>query len=218
MNQFGANCGSDHENRSTTSPGPFTIAVLISGSGRSLANLLRRIDLCELNARVALVIASRADIRGVQIAKDAGLVTEIISRRSFPDAVAHRDAVFHCCRSAGVQLVVMAGYLQHLLIPDDFVDKVINIHPSLLPMYGGHGFFGDRVHEAVLAAGDTQSGCTVHFVDDQFDHGPIIDQRTVPVLPGDSASDLAARIFEQECQLLPDVIQRLALQAGTSME
>jgi phosphoribosylglycinamide formyltransferase-1 len=165
---------------------------------------------------VALVIASRADLRAVRIAEDAGLQTEIVSRRSFVDPIAHRDAVFELCRKAGVQLVVMAGYLEHLLIPDDFRGRVINIHPALLPSYGGQGFYGDRVHEAVLAAGETQSGCTVHYVDDQFDHGPIIDRRSVPVLPGDSLKDLAARVFEQECKLLPEVIQRIADQSTTN--
>lgn len=194
----------------TTGRSSLPIAVLISGSGRSLANLLQRIDRGQLDACVKLVVSSRSDVAGVDIARRAGIFTQIVARRDYPDATAHRDAVFELCRQAGVRLVVMAGYLQHLLIPDDFVGHVINIHPSLIPKHCGQGFFGHRVHESVLRAGDTETGCTVHFVDNQYDHGPIIARRVVCVLPEDTADTLADRVFAEECELLPEVVQRFA--------
>jgi phosphoribosylglycinamide formyltransferase 1 len=109
-----------------------------------------------------------------------------------------------------VELVVMAGFLSLWPIPPQFAGRVINIHPALLPAFGGHGMFGHHVHEAVLATGCKVSGCTVHFVTNEYDQGPIILQRCAPVLEGDTADTLAARIFEQECQALPDAIRLFA--------
>ncbi len=104
----------------------------------------------------------------------------------------------------------MAGFLEHLLIADDFQSRVINIHPSLIPAFSGKGFYGHRVHQAALDYGVCISGCTVHFVDNEFDHGPIIAQRCCPVMPGDSADSLQKRIFEVECELYPAVIAAIA--------
>jgi phosphoribosylglycinamide formyltransferase-1 len=109
-----------------------------------------------------------------------------------------------------VELVVMGGFLKHLLIPTDFSGRVMNIHPSLIPAFCGQGFFGRRVHEAVLEYGARISGCTVHFVDDEYDHGPIIMQRAVPVLDDDSPASLAARVFAHECEAYPEAIQLFA--------
>ena len=198
-----------HDEQPTGKP-KLPIAVLISGSGRSLANLLQRIDQGRLDASVKLVVSSSADVRGVDVARRAGIPTHIIVRRKHPDAAAHREAVFSLCRQAGVELVVMAGYLQHLLIPDDFAGRVINIHPALIPKFCGQGYYGNRVHDAVLRARESQTGCTVHVVDNQYDHGPIIARRMVPVYPEDTVDELAARVFAQECELLPEVVQQFA--------
>ncbi|MFM7075791.1 MAG: phosphoribosylglycinamide formyltransferase [Planctomycetaceae bacterium] len=188
-----------------TAPRP--IAVLLSGSGRTLENLLDRIAAGSLAARVAVVVASRGDVRGVRVARNAGVPVEVVERggRGLDDWSA---AIFAPCRAAGAELVVMAGFLHLVAIPADFADRVINIHPSLLPAFGGKGFHGDHVHRAVLARGCTVSGCTVHLVDDEYDHGRILLQRAVPVLADDTPESLAARVFAAECEALPEAIRR----------
>jgi phosphoribosylglycinamide formyltransferase 1 len=186
------------------------VAVLISGGGTTLRNLLDVIDLGQLPLDVRLIISSRRQAAGLQYAERAGCPTEIIRRRDFELPEAHRDAVFAACRSAGVDLVVMGGYLEHLLIPDDFTHRVVNIHPSLIPAFCGQGFYGLRVHAAVLEYGVKLSGCTVHFVDNQYDHGPIILQRAVPVLDDDTPSTLAERVFAEECRAYPEALRWLA--------
>lgn len=188
---------------------PVRLAVLVSGSGRTLANLLERIATGRLAARVAAVVSSRADVRGVAIATRAGVPVTVL-----PPAGRPRDTwsaeIFTACRAAKADLVVMAGFLHLVEIPDAFLGRVINIHPSLLPAFGGRGFHGHHVHAAVLARGCTVSGCTVHLVDDDYDHGRILAQCAVPVLPDDTVDSLAARVFAAECELLPAVIARMA--------
>src|SRR5690606_31113589 len=118
----------------------------------------------------------------------------------------HRDELFQHCRAAGAELVVMGGYLEHVLVPDEFMHRVVNIHPSLIPAFCGQGYYGARVHEAVLQYGAKISGCTVHFVDNEYDHGPIILQRAIPVLEGDTPQSLGARVFAEECRAYPEAL------------
>jgi len=191
---------------------PLSLAVLISGGGTTLKNLLAWHDRGQLPVRFSLVISSNPEARGLVFAAERGIPTQVIKRRDFESGQAHRDAVFAACRECGVELVVMGGYLEHLLIPTDFENRVINIHPSLIPAFCGKGFYGLRVHQAVLDFGAKITGCTVHYVDNQYDHGPIIAQRACPVLEGDTPQTLAARVFELECQLLPESIARIAEQ------
>jgi phosphoribosylglycinamide formyltransferase-1 len=185
------------------------LAVLISGSGRTLANLLERSAAGSLAATVDLVLANRDHIGGLEIAAAAGVPTVVLPRAGLPLAD-WSNTVFDRVRTAGVDLVVMAGFLQLLEIPADFTGRVINIHPSLLPAFGGKGFYGDHVHRAVLERGCTVSGCTVHFVDNEYDHGRIILQQAVPVLPEDDHERLAVRVFKAECDTLPAAINQLA--------
>lgn len=186
---------------------PCRLAILLSGSGRTLENLLDKIAAGGLAATISLVVSSRPDVRGVDIARRAGIPVEILPRDERSTA-AWSEAIFAACRAASPDLVVMAGFLHLLAIPADFTGRVINIHPSLLPAFGGKGFHGVHVHRAVLERGCTVSGCTVHVVDDQYDHGRILLQRTVPVLPDDTVASLAARVFAAECEALPDAIAR----------
>lgn len=193
---------------STTKPLP--IAVLLSGGGTTMQNLIERIADGALSARIVQVIASKPGVMGIERARKASLPMEVIQRKAFPSLEAFSDATFAKCRAAGAQLVCLAGYLQLLRIPDDFTHRVMNIHPALLPAFGGKGMYGHRVHEAVLEYGAKVSGCTVHFCDNEFDHGPVILQRTVPVLDDDTPDSLAARVFEQECIAYPEAIQLFA--------
>ncbi len=186
------------------------IAVLISGGGTTLRNLLGKIAAGTLDVEIRLVISSSAQAKGLQFAVDAGIATQVIRLREASSEEAFSQSIFDACRAADVQLVALAGFLKRLVIQPDFVNRVTNIHPALIPAFCGHGFYGQRVHESALAYGVKVSGCTVHFVDNQYDHGPIIMQRVVPVLDDDTPHDLAARVFEAECEAYPQVLQWIA--------
>jgi len=186
------------------------IAIFLSGSGRTLANLIEHRDNHGLPIDIRLVISSRLGVRGLEIATEAGIATRVIRERDYPDANGYSAAMFAPLAEHGVRYVVMAGFLKHVLIPDAFENRVINIHPSLLPAFGGQGMYGNHVHEAVIARGVKITGCTVHFVDNEYDNGPIFHQRSCPVLAGDTPDSLAARVFEQECLAFPEAIRMLA--------
>jgi len=187
------------------------IAVLISGGGTTLKNLIDRIAAGELDGiHIQRVVSSSAKAKGLGYAEEAGIPFRVIRTTDHDDAHAFSATVFQQLREDEIDLVVMGGFLKHILIPDDFAGKVINIHPSLIPSFCGKGFYGLRVHEAVLTHGAKVSGCTVHFVDNEYDHGPIILQRCVEVLDSDTPSSLAARIFEQECEAYPEAIRLFA--------
>ena len=190
------------------------IAVLLSGSGRTLENFCERIAAGELPLEIAAVASSRADVRGVAVAREHGLPVAVFRRRDYPDAAAHNAALNEWLLPFAPRMIVLAGYLCYYIRPAGFAGPVVNIHPALLPKYGGQGFYGDRVHEAVLAAGEAETGCTVHLVDDVYDNGRILDQARVPVLPGDDVSALAGRVFAAECRLYPAVLARLAAELG----
>jgi phosphoribosylglycinamide formyltransferase-1 len=189
---------------------PLPIAVLLSGGGTTLQNLVDRIAAGTLNARIVQVISSKPEVAGIDRARKAGLPVEVVARKSFARIEEFSERTFDLCRTAGAELVCLAGYLQLLRIAEDYRGKVVNIHPALLPAFGGKGMYGHHVHEAVLEYGAKVSGCTVHFVDDQYDHGPIIAQRTVEVRNDDTPESLAARVFEAECEVYPEVISAIA--------
>jgi phosphoribosylglycinamide formyltransferase 1 len=186
------------------------IAVLLSGGGTTLKNLLRVHAAGNLPVDFQLVISSNPQAKGLAFAEEAKIKTLVVEKKRSMSPEAYSDAIFGPCRAAGVKMVVMGGFLKHVLIPDDFSHRVINIHPSLIPQFCGHGMYGHFVHEAVLRAKVTKSGCTVHFVDNEYDHGPIILQKEVPVLSGDTPDTLAARVFAAECLALPEAISLLA--------
>jgi len=186
------------------------LGVLISGGGSTLANFLEKIAAGELLAEVPLVIASRADCQGVSRARTAGLRCDVVERRDFPSVADFSRAIFERCRECQVDLVTLAGFLALIEIPDDFRLRVVNIHPALIPAFCGKGFYGHKVHEAVLERGAKVSGCTVHFADNHYDHGPIILQSCVPVRDDDTPDSLAARVFAAECQTYPEAIRLYA--------
>lgn len=186
------------------------IAVLLSGSGRTLDNLLAAIGRSELAASVCVVVASK-ECLGAEKARRAGIATLVI-----PGAIpAERLGVVLAAH--GAEWVVLAGYLKLVNIPAGFDGRVVNIHPALLPAFGGPGMHGRKVHEAVLAAakagGSRVSGCTVHLCDNRYDTGPIVLQRTCPVLDDDTPDTLAARVFEQEQLAYPEALRKLFGQA-----
>ncbi len=195
-------------------PSSLKLAVLISGSGRTLKNFIDLAAAGELPVDIRLVISNTLSAGGLQFAQDARIPIQIISRGDFPAGAdgdqIFGEAIFSACREAGVDYVVMAGFLKLAPVPADFAGRVVNIHPALIPAFCGHGMYGNRVHQAVLDAGVKVTGCTVHFVDNQYDCGPIIWQQPVPVFDDDTADTLGGRVFEAEKEAYPHVLKLLA--------
>ncbi len=185
---------------------PLRIGALLSGGGRTLLNIADHINDGRLDAEVAVVITSRESIAGVDRARKRGFDVRIARKRDFDTEGQLHDAITAWLIEKQVDLVCLCGYLRLFRIDGPFIGRVMNIHPALLPDFGGKGMYGDHVHRAVLDAGRAESGCTVHMVDELYDHGPIIIQRQCPVLPDDDADSLAARVFEQECIAYPEAI------------
>ena len=186
------------------------VAVLLSGSGRTLENFLRHQARGELPVEFVGVVSSRGDVRGVTVAREAGLPVAVIRRRDHLDVAAHNRAITDWLEPRSPEIIALAGYLCYFMRPPWFDGPVVNIHPALLPRHGGRGMYGDRVHRAVLAAGDCESGCTVHHVDDEYDHGTVIVRERVTVRPDDDVQALADRVFAAECELYPRVLAGIA--------
>jgi phosphoribosylglycinamide formyltransferase 1 len=191
-------------------PPIFSIAVLISGGGTTLRNLLEKIAAGRLHAAVRMVISSNPEAKGLEFARQSDIPHYAVEKKNFPDQETFSRAVFDLCRRHAVDLVVMGGFLKRITIPPDFALRVVNIHPALIPAFCGKGYYGHRVHEAALEYGVKLSGCTVHFADNEYDHGPVILQQAVPVLDDDTPDALAARVFEAECEAYPQAIQLIA--------
>jgi phosphoribosylglycinamide formyltransferase-1 len=194
-------------------PEPIRLVALISGGGTTLQNLIDQVAEGKLSATIAGVVSSRADAYGITRAEKAGVPVRVVEKRtgaSRPLLAKWSDDVWEAVRAFKPQLVCFAGWLQLLPISADFRHKVLNIHPSLLPAFGGKGMYGHHVHEAVLNYGAKVSGCTVHFTDDTYDTGPILVQKCVPVKEGDDADTLAARVFQAECEAYPEAIRLIA--------
>lgn len=190
---------------------PVRTAVLVSGGGRSLVNLLQRLADGRLSQlAIVLVIASKASAGALRHASAAGIPTAVVSLRDHRDAAdpaaSHSDAVSAALDGAGVGLVVLAGWLHFYAIPDRYAGRVLNVHPSLIPAFCGRGYYGAHVHEAVVAFGVKVTGCTVHLCDNEYDHGPIITQRPVPVVAGMGAAAVAAAVFEEEKEALAEAV------------
>lgn len=184
---------------------PIRLGVLLSGGGTTLLNLLDRIGAGDLPAEVATVVASR-QCKGVGRAEAAGLDVHVVPYREMPDRDAYSGAIIEHLDAAEVDLVCMAGFLSLWTIPLRYEGRVMNIHPALLPSFGGRGMHGRRVHQAVLDHGCKVSGCTVHLADNSYDTGPILVQKCVPVAEDDTPETLAARVFQAECEAYPEAI------------
>lgn len=185
---------------------PVRLAVLLSGSGFTLDNLNKHIAVGDLNAEISVVIASK-ECLGAQKARDAGIETHVHAKALDP------GMLDELCEKHAIDLVVLAGYLKLVPITDRIRNRVINIHPALLPDFGGKGMHGAHVHQAVVEAASrgevNESGCTVHFADEQYDTGSTIVQLRCPVKDTDCAQELGDRVFELECQAYPQAIHIL---------
>ncbi len=192
----------------------FRIAVMVSGGGTNLQAIIDAIDSGKItDTEIAVVISNNADAYALERAKNTGINAVCVSRKEIPDRDAYNKALIAAVDEANVDLVVLAGFL--VVIPEEMIQKyrnrIINIHPSLIPSFCGTGYYGLKVHKAALARGVKVSGATVHFVDEGTDTGPIILQKAVEVKDGDTPEVLQRRIMEEaEWKLLPQAIQMLA--------
>ena len=189
---------------------PLRIAVLLSGNGTSLENLFEHIDAGQLAAEVVIVISSRADAFGLERARRRGVAAVAIPRKQYRDDRSFNDALHAELARHDVDLVALLGFLSLFELRERYAERTLNVHPALLPAFGGKGFYGHRVYEAVLAAGVKLTGATVHFADDAYDRGPIILQEAVPVLEEDDVESLAARVTAAERRLVPEAIRLFA--------
>ena len=189
---------------------PLRIAVLLSGEGTSLENLLVQIEAGEVPGRVVGVLASKEGASGLERARRRGIPAAAVPRKQFRDGKAFNDALHAALERHEPDLVLLLGFLSPFELRDRYAGRALNVHPALIPAFSGRGFYGQRVHEAVIAAGVKLSGATVHFVDEEYDHGPIVLQRTVPVLDDDTPVTLAARVQALERELVPEAVRLFA--------
>jgi phosphoribosylglycinamide formyltransferase-1 len=185
------------------------LGVLLSGSGSSLENLFQRIDEGTLDAEVCLVISTRPDAGGLERARRRGIPAHVVARKDFPDEPAFNEALHRVLDRYAPQLLVLAGFLSRFELRG-YAGRAINVHPALVPAFSGKGFYGDRVYRAVLESGVKLTGATVHFCDDEYDTGPVILQKAVPVEEGDDVQALRERVMTVERELLPQAIQLFA--------
>lgn len=184
------------------------LALFLSGGGGNAANLLRACREGRVPARPVIAISSSSKAAGVDRLAAEGLPVEVLLRSGFADDAAFSEACLARAEQAGAELVCLCGWLKKLVLPARWQGRILNIHPALLPAFGGAGMYGMHVHRAVLEAGATVSGPTVHLVDDEYDHGRILAQRPVAVLPGDAPEDLQARVYAAEMELYPEALAR----------
>lgn len=191
---------------------PSRLAVFVSGTGRHLQNLCRLSAEGSLPAKVALCVSNKPGVGALEHASDAGVPALVVEPGQGESHEDYGRRAFDAVRETGAGTVILAGFLKHLWIPDDYQGHVLNIHPSLLPAFGGKGYYGSRVHRAVLERGCQVTGCTVHLVDEVYDNGPIVLQRWCAVEPSDTAETLAQRVFQEELLALPEGIRRFLSQ------
>lgn len=185
------------------------IAVFVSGGGSNFKAIHHQIQKREIPGEIVLVISNNPNCGAIEYANENSISHVIINETRYPNPYTRGELLLDTCLKAEINLICLAGYMK--MLPPAFVkqyeNKILNIHPGLLPEFGGKGFFGMRVHEAVINSGKRESGATVHFVDEIYDHGPIILQKKVEVLETDTAESLAARILKLEHELFPEVVK-----------
>lgn len=186
------------------------LAILISGSGTTLQNLIDKINDKTLNANIQIVISSAPNTYGVKRAEQNNIPVSIVQRKGFNNSEIFSNTIINEIEEYSVDLIILAGFLHLFKIPDKYTGKAMNIHPGLIPSFCGKGYYGHHVHEAVIESGVKVSGCTVHFVDNEYDCGPIIIQRVVQVHEDDSPETLAQRVFKEECIAYPEAINLFA--------
>lgn len=179
------------------------LALFFSGTGGNALNLLRACREGRVPAIPVLGLASTPKAGGLLRLEEEGLLTTVVVRKDFDSDEAFSEACYRASEAAGAEVICLCGWLKKLSVPRRWEGRILNIHPGLLPQYGGPGMYGMHVHRAVLAAGERESGASVHLVDGEYDHGRILRQLRVPVLPGDTPEDLQKRVYGAEMELFP---------------
>jgi formyltetrahydrofolate-dependent phosphoribosylglycinamide formyltransferase len=186
------------------------LGVLISGSGNTLQNFIDQIEAGKLPATIQIVISSKPNVSGLDRAKKYHIPTSVVPYSNYNDVDTFSHAITTELDKYPIDLITLAGFVHFYKIPEKYKNRVMNIHPGLIPAFCGHNYYGRKVHEAVINYGAKVSGCTVHFADNVYDNGPIIIQRAVPVLDDDTPDTLAARVFKEECEAYPEAIRLFA--------
>lgn len=183
-----------------------SIALFISGTGGNALNLVRACEEGRLAAKPVIGIASTPKAMGIPRLQAAGIPVTVIERKTFNCDETFSQVCYEEAEAAGAQLICLCGWLKKLDVPKRWEGRILNIHPGLLPEFGGPGMYGMNVHRAVVAAGVSETGCTIHVVDNQYDHGRTLAEARVPVLPGDTPEDVQKRVYEQEMHLYPEAL------------
>jgi phosphoribosylglycinamide formyltransferase-1 len=183
-----------------------TLAFFISGTGGNALNLLRACREGRVPARPVLAVSSNAKALGNERLQAEGLSVKILVRKEFKTDGDYSEACFSAAEAAGAEVICLCGWLKRLVVPRRWEGRILNIHPALLPRFGGEGMYGMNVHRAVVAAGEQESGCTIHLVDNAYDHGKILAQAKVPVLAQDTPEEVQKRVYEQELRLYPEAL------------
>jgi phosphoribosylglycinamide formyltransferase-1 len=188
------------------------LGFLASHGGSNMQSIIDACKSGKINAMPVVVISNNSNSMALERAKNEGIPSYHISQKKYPDPDSLDKAIIDVLEKYEVDLVILAGYMKKLgnKVIQRFKGKILNIHPALLPKYGGEGMYGRFVHEAVIKNKEKESGCTVHIVDEVYDHGRILGQAKVPVLPDDTPETLAARVLEQEHLLYPSIIGKIA--------
>jgi len=194
----------------TDSRAPLRIGVLLSGAGTSFENLAERIDAGEVPAEIVVVVASKEKAGGLERARRRGIPAVAVPRKRHPDVGAFNDAIHTALEEHGAEFVALLGFLSPFETRGNFDGRALNVHPALIPAFCGKGFYGHRVHDAVLESGVKVTGATVHFVDAEYDHGPILLQEAVAVRDDDTPDSLAERVQAAERRLVPEAIRLFA--------
>ncbi|NTU44636.1 MAG: phosphoribosylglycinamide formyltransferase [Chlorobiaceae bacterium] len=187
------------------------IAVFCSGSGSNFQAIFHALKKRDINAEIVLCLSNRSQCGAMEFARENGITTLHLTEKQFDSFDGFANAMVECLRKEQIEIIVLAGYMRKVpdAVVEAFTDRIINIHPALLPKFGGEGMYGIHVHTAILAAGETESGATVHLVNEEYDKGRILMQRKVAVLPGDTPETLAARVLACEHTLYPDALEKL---------
>lgn len=187
------------------------IVVFASGSGTNFQSLIDAVKAGQIPARIQGLITNKSNIKALERAHAHGIESVVLAPSAFESEQAYVDALQKTLADWKADLIVLAGYM--IKVPADIIEKyegrILNIHPSLLPKYGGKGFYGIKVHRAVIENNERESGCTVHIVNEEYDQGPVLAQKKVPVLKTDTPEILAKRVLQKEHELLPEVVAEI---------
>lgn len=182
------------------------IALFISGTGGNALNLVQACREGRVPGQPVIAVASSPKAGGIARLEAVGIPVVVVERKAFDSDEAFSNACYAAIEAAGAEVACLCGWLKKLVVPATWEGRILNIHPALLPAFGGPGMYGMNVHRAVVAQGAQETGCTIHLVDNQYDHGKVLAQAKVPVWPTDTPEEVQKRVYEQEMRLYPEAL------------